>query len=236
MATDFGSAPQGQGGELIPAGTLAFATINIRPASIEFQKICKSGRENKANKYLDYELELTSGPYTGRKMFGMIGVSGSEQWVNMSMAAVRHILEVGRRAGAENPQGYVLGAQLPDGDERMWMELDGLQCAIKVGIEKGKDNYPDKNRVSQFLSPNASSPTVKDFLALAGGATMAAGEPATAPAKPAASAPWAPGAAGNLAAQQPRAVSESAGRPAWAGAPPVSNVSQSVAQKTDAPF
>ncbi len=175
MGIDFSGAPQDQGGELIPEGTLAWGVIHIQPKSAEFGKILNSGRDNPENKYFNYMVEWTSEHVAGRKTFGMIAVEGSEKWVNMSMAAIRHILEVGRKAGPDNPQGYVLGANLPDGDERMWMEIDGLQVAAKIGVEYGNEGHRDKNRVSAFLSPNPDSPTNKHFVALLNGATMAEG-------------------------------------------------------------
>jgi hypothetical protein len=221
MALDFSTAPQEQGGELIPDNTLAWATVNVRPKAIDMGRITHQGRDTPANRYLDLEIELTSGPSTGRKVFHKLGVAGSEKWVNMSMAAIRHILEVGRKAGAANPQGYMLGVNLPDGDERMWMELDGLKCAVKVGIEKGKDGYKDKNEVKAFLSPHEGSSTNKDFAALVAGATVAAGGRAE---KPTGGNAWAtpaatPAVAGAAAQPQPSAANP-ATRPNWLDKPP----------------
>ena len=217
MAYNFADAPQEQGGSLIPKDTLAFARLSIEPKASEFGKILHEGRDNPQNKYLKCELEIIAGQYTGRKVFHMLGVHGSDQWVNMSMAAIRHILETGKGAGPSNPQGYVIGVNLPDGDERAWMELDGLTVAIKVGIEKGKDNYPDKNRVAQFLSPNPSSPTHKDFLALQTGQTSAPA--ARAPAQPS----WNTGPAptqGVPAPPQQGAPPAAPSRPNWTGGAP----------------
>lgn len=219
MALNFADVPQEQGGSLIPDGTLAFATVNVRPKALDMGVITFKGQANPENRYLDLEIELTTGPSTGRKVFHKLGVAGSEKWVNMSMAAIRHILEVGKRAGAENPGGYMLGVNLPDGDERMWMELDGLQCAVLVGIEKGRDGYKDKNDIKAFLSPHAGSSTNKDFAALVGGATMASGTTAKADK---------PAAGGNAwtqpAATQQSVVAQPSGggiaKPAWVGAAP----------------
>jgi len=222
MATDFSGAPINQGGELIPENAIAWATLNIRPKSVEFNKILHSGKENADNKYLDCEIEITHGPFAGRKVYHMLGVAGSEKWVNMSMAGIRHILEVGKKAGPDNPQGYVLGANLQDGDERMWMELDGLQCAIKVGVEKGGGEYRDKNRVKSFLSPNPDSPTSKDFKLLVEGAHTSG--PAEKPKAAISATPWGAGtvATQTTTQQQPAAQSSAAGggRPGWAGTPP----------------
>lgn len=217
MAFDFSNAPQEQGGSLIPENTLAWGVLTIRAKAPEFGKVLHSGKTNPENRYLDCEIEIISGKATGRKIFTKIGIAGSEKWVNQGMAALRHILEVGKNAGPTNPQGYILGANLPDGDERAFMELDGAKVAIKVGIEPGKDGYKDKNDVKSFLSPHPDSPTVKDFNALLGGAEMAetgrrqaVTQPSFAP--PVGAAAGAPAAVG----VPPAGIS----RPGWVGDAP----------------
>lgn len=213
MAMDFSTAPQQQGGELIPDNTLAWGVIYVIPSAPDVGKVSKSGRDNPSNKYINYEIELTSGNVVGRKVFGMLGIAGSEKWVNSSMAAVRHILEVGRKWSPQNTNVYTIGANLADGDERMWMELDGLQVAVKVGIEKGKDDFPDKNKVKGFLSPHPDSPTHKDFMALVGGATTAAGRSSMGQGDA-----WGSQVAAPAEPMAPAAATPA--RPPWTGAPP----------------
>lgn len=226
MAMNFADAPTEQGGEivLIPDGTLAFATVNVRPKAIDMGVVSIKGKDNPDNRYLDLMIELTSGPSVGRKIFHKLGVAGSEKWVNMSMAAIRHILEVGNGAGPGNPGGYMLGVKLADGDDRMWMELDGMQCAIKVGIEPAKGDFKAKNSIRSFLSPNPDSPTAKDFAALQSGATMAAGSPAPAGTNPAVNQnAWERPAGTSAPGGVTPPATAPANRPTWAGAPPPAN-------------
>lgn len=248
MATDFSQAPTDQGGfDLIPDGTLAFAILAIRAHNLDMGYVLKTGKDKPENRYLDIELVLEGGPFDSRKVWTMIGCAGSEKWVAMGMASVRHILEVGRNAGPGNPAGYVIGMNLPDGDEGQWLDLDGLRCAVEIGIEKGGQkqdgtSFPDKNRVKAFLSPNPDSPTHKKFQRLV------AGDFGGQPAKPAApqGVPWTPAAATHVAMNAPPGVQHAAsptpwqaptvasrpaapaaarpaapaGRPGWMGAPP----------------
>lgn len=249
MATDFSQAPTDQGGfELIPDGTLAFAILAIRAHNLDMGYVLKTGRDKPENRYLDIELVIEGGQYDRRKIWTMIGVAGSEKWVAMGMASVRHILEVGRNAGPHNPAGYVIGLNLPDGDEGQWLDLEGLRCAVEIGIEKGGlkqdgTSFPDKNRVKAFLSPNPDSPTHKKFARLVAGdtggqpakpAATQAAMPWTAPAATAttagrpASAPWqAPTTAARQAAPAATARPVApAGRPGWMGSAPPAQVTQ----------
>lgn len=234
MAMDFSTAPQEQGGSLIPENTLAWATVNVRPKASDMGVITFKGKDNPDNRYLDLEIELTSGPATGRKVFHKLGVAGSEKWVTMSMAAIRHVLEVGKRAGPDNPGGYMLGVNLPDGDDRMWMELDGLQCAIEVGVEPAKGDFKAKNSIKAFLSPHPDSPTNKKFQALVAGETSSG--PAAAE-KPKATGGNAWQQRAGVTASTPASAGQPPVRPTWTGgAPPVATGTAPAADTTKAPW
>lgn len=213
------SVEEKQGGdfELIPDGSLAYGNLIVKPRALENGLVVKKGKANPDNRYLDLMVEITSGPFTGRTIFTMIGVAGSEKWVNMGRGAICRILEVGNNAGPHNPGGYILGLNLPDGDERSYMDLDGMQCAVRIGVEPGKDGYKDKNKVDKFLSPNPDSDGFKDFTALKGGATVAEGVKERAAPKPASTG-------GNAWEQAPKATVQNgtppAARPDWTGGAP----------------
>lgn len=171
---DFSGAPTqqfGNDGELIPNGTLAWATVHVRPHNIDQALVVVPSKKNEANGFLDLELTIEDGQHARRKVWDRVGVRGNEQWIAAGMAAIRHMLEAGRGAGPNNRQAYVLGAQYPQGSELGFMELDGLRVAIRVGIEKGKDGYDDKNKIARYLSPNPDSDTAKDFQRLIAGDT-----------------------------------------------------------------
>lgn len=189
---NFGDAPTTQKvmGELIPDKTLAWAMVTVRPHNIDQGFIEVPPKSNPNNAYLDLELTIVDGPFAGRKVWDMVGIKGKDEYVQMGRAAIRHMLETGRRASPSNPAGY----QIPD-----YMGLDQLRVAVEIGIEKGKGDYKDKNRVRRYLSPNPESDTNKAFQALMGGQSA----PPAAPAAPAAPA-W----GGGAPAQQ-------GGKPAW---------------------
>jgi hypothetical protein len=141
---------------------------------------------------------------------------GSEKWVARGRSCVRSIIEVGNGM-VEFPQGhpnYRLGTKTRTTGEVALMELDGLRCAVKIGIEKGKDGFPDKNTIRQYLSPRPDSETHKTFMRLVNGDTQSPlAKTATAgQTKPS----WA--SAGTKTAPNP--AQSPASRPSWAGAAP----------------
>lgn len=144
MVMDFsGTAGVASDFDTIPNGQLAFAVLTVRGV-----KDSAAG-----GGYIDCELTIDQGqPYAGRKVWEKIGnpfhQGNSEKYRQMGMVAITRILEAGRGAGPNNPAGY----QLAD-----FSQLSGLRVPIKIGIEKGTDGHDDKNRVSEWLTPNPQS-------------------------------------------------------------------------------
>src|ERR1700694_5471024 len=97
-----GSVDEKQGGdfELIPDGALAYANLIVRPKALDMGIVAVKSQKDPApgnphTRYLDCVVELTSGPYVGRRVYAMIGVVGSEKYINMARGAICRILEVG---------------------------------------------------------------------------------------------------------------------------------------------
>jgi hypothetical protein len=151
------SAGAGKDGpqNLIPNGQLAFAIMTVRGV-----KASKSGGQ-----YLDIELTIDDGqPYARKKLWDMIGdpqhPGNSPEYREMGMRSIARILEAGRNAGPSNPAAYSIGG---------YTDLSGLRVAIKIGVEKGRDGYEDKNRITEYLTPNPQSSAHKDFQRLLAG-------------------------------------------------------------------
>lgn len=180
-------------GDLLPHGALSFGIMNIRPFNLEHGLIEKPSKSSDGA-YLDCEITCMGGAFDKRKVFTRIGVAGSEKYINMGRTAIKAILEVGRQAGPNNMAAYGLPAYGTGVD---WMQLDGLQVAFKIKVEKGQNGYNDKNDIAVWLSP--IEPAVKkDWDRLVAGDQMpkaSGGAPAAGNAKPA----WA------TQAQQPAA-------------------------------
>ncbi|OFX03260.1 MAG: hypothetical protein A3E78_12025 [Alphaproteobacteria bacterium RIFCSPHIGHO2_12_FULL_63_12] len=214
---DYSTAPTTQpgSGELLPKGLRHWAILTLRPHNFDMG-IAETPSKTTDARYLDVEMTLCNGPFDKRKVWDKIGVGGTEKYVQAGMAAIRHILEVGKKAGPTNMVGYQIES---------YFALDGLLVAVRVGVEKGKDGYEDKNNV-RYLSPNPESDTVKDFEALVRGEFMPAPKatPGGAPAQPA----WGPSQAPPPPPPQSPAPSPMQAPPAgngWPSAPvPPQNV------------
>lgn len=215
---NYGDAPDAQGGnELIPDGTLAWAIVKVRPHNLD-RGLVVTPSKSSDGAYLDLELTILEGPYARRKIWDKIGVAGSEKWVENGRSRIRHIIEVGNEMStfAGSDPRYRLGTTSNTNGEMVFMELDEKRCAVKIGVEPGKDGYEAKNTVRQYLSPRPASDTHKAFLKLVAGETAAPAK--TAPAadkKPA----WGGGGAATPAAGASHAK-PAEGRPSWAGASP----------------
>lgn len=193
---DFSNAAPQNDFDLIPAGTLAFGVLNIRPfGPPEDPNRWETPSQSSDAQYLDCELTISEGPYNKRKIFTKIGTRGSEKYVNMGRSSIRSILEVGRNASQANMAGYQI---------KNYGDLNGLLVAVEVKVEKG-GQYKDKNEVQAWLTPNQESATHKKFQKLvemkqagyprgnqATAPTQAAPAPAWASASPAPAAPPAP--------------------------------------------
>ena len=166
---------------LIPAGTLASASVMIT----DLKKSQASGGE-----YANLELTLVGGEFEGRKVFEMIAnpldENNSEGWRNMAIANLTRMFEAAGIFKVENPDSYNQFNGKPF--TAICAALDGSRIAIKIKVEKDKSGqYPDKNKVSEYLSPNPSSGGHKSWEKLAtGNAPASATARATAFGAPAA--------------------------------------------------
>ncbi len=230
---DYSSAPTKQGsGELIPHGTLARGWFQVEPFNLNGRMIetpPKAGGKAK-NSYLKARITITEGEHERRIVFHNLMRGPEDKAKNMGNAQMRAILEYGN-GFPTNPRW----AFIDDDYGQLWDDArgGGMPCGIKIGIEKGKDGYADKNVVLAFLSPNPESDSHKDYLKLVRGETAPAAKPAAGPAGPqswttaapaAASQPAQPAVAGNGgwgaqgqgATQQPAQTAAPPAQPAFA--------------------
>lgn len=130
--------------DTIPAGQLAWVILTIK------------GIKNNANtgsRSIEFEATIDEGqPFAKRKVFGYIGDpnhdGNGEAYRQMGLVAITRILESGRGAGPNNPDGYKIQG---------FEQLSGLRVPVKIGIEEGTDGYADKNKVVEWLTPNPAS-------------------------------------------------------------------------------
>jgi hypothetical protein len=92
------------------------------------------------------------GQYAKRKIFDKIGISGSDQWINIGKSRIRAILESAKNINPKDMSETAMAARKINSFD----ELDGLEMLIKIGIEHDRSGvYQDKNRVASIITPDS---------------------------------------------------------------------------------
>jgi hypothetical protein len=183
-----GAGPQKS--DLIPNGVIALLSMKIDPGGTG-EGGWWTVTDAKTGYYLKTELTVVEGPYAKRKVFAMFPVyatddapDGVRGWVQGGHATLRAILESARGIDPRDPSPAADAKRVVND----WAELQGLQFLAKIGIEKGKDGYDDKNKIKTVITLD-----MKEFAIYKATGPVAAGS--TAPTNtPAATATptWAP--------------------------------------------
>lgn len=154
MALDFGNAePQQDYGDLIPGGTLARVKMEIRYPSGndagEFPELTKS--TTSPAQFLDCEFTILSEPMATRKFWMNIMFSNvSDKAMNISQSLFRGILESAR--GIMPTDMSEMGHKARRCQSLA--DFNGLEFAAKVGIERGKGEFDDKNKLQVAITPD----------------------------------------------------------------------------------
>lgn len=145
MSMDFNNAESNSGFDLIPANTVAPMILTIRPGSVG-----DGGWETTSDKsdynWLNCELTITGGRYRGRKIWQnmMCGHPDPEnKAVNITRSTLRGILESARKIKPDDTSETARTGRVVSG----YGDFSGLEFVGKIGIEKGKDGYDDKNKL-----------------------------------------------------------------------------------------
>lgn len=183
--------------ELIPAATLL--KLLFVPQDV------KTGQTSGA-RYANIELRVIEGPYEGRVLFDMISdpfdPKASEGGKKMGILALTRLCEAVGIFDIAKPESYNRYSDPATTIYTVLGDLESQTVAARVKIEKGKDGHADKNRVSEYLTPNPNSGTGNK-----GWADLMTGNPGANPPQRAA-------AFGGAAQTQPQA-----GQPGWLKGP-----------------
>jgi hypothetical protein len=190
MAIDFNNAePQREGG-LIPENTIAVCHMTIRPGGAGDGGWLKRSKDG-SSLAIDAEFTIVEGPFAKRKFWKLYTVQGATEGhakaAEISTSQLRAILESARGIRPDDEseaaqQGRRLNA---------WGDLDGIRFIGKVGIEKGKDGYKDKNTLWAAVTPDKKDWVKVDQVAAAPSLAPAAQAVAQNAAKAAGKPGWA---------------------------------------------
>jgi hypothetical protein len=138
--------------ELIPDGTLAFATVSMSDKGLV-------NSQSTGGEYANLVITLDgSKGIARRKVFHMlanpIDTDNSEAWRKMAISAITRILEACGTFDYEQPESY----KIFDFDgvtfSHMLEQIEGQNIAVEIGIQKGQDGHADKNVIKTFLTPS----------------------------------------------------------------------------------
>jgi len=153
MPLDFNTAPDQRTNDLIPDGTIANVHLTIRPGNAGeggWLKRSKGGD----SEALDCEFTVVDGQFAKRKFWSLFTVQGvtdgHQKASEISAGRLRAILESvhGIRPDDQSAEA-VARRKLPT-----WADFDGLRFVAKIGIEKGKDGFKDKNSLAEVITPD----------------------------------------------------------------------------------
>lgn len=190
---DFNSAGE-QRGDLIPDGTVATVHMTVKPGNAGEGGWCKRSKSSE-NPALMLELEFTvvDGPHAKRKLWENWLVDGTTDGQktarDISFSRIRAVLESVNGVKPDDESEAAKAKRRIGG----FGDLDGLRFPVKIGVEKGKENYKDRNVILEVITPDRKAWVKPEQVAR----------------QTAAPAAVAPAAAAQASAPK-------AGRPAWA--------------------
>lgn len=138
--------PQREGG-LIPEGTISLAVMTLRSGGHgEGSWFARS--KSSDNLMLDVEFTLYGDKYATRKVWKYMSFSENAEPITRSQ--LRAALESAFKVDPSDDSPDAMAKRsVPS-----YGAFNGLNVCIKIGIEKGKDGYPDKNILRGFVTPD----------------------------------------------------------------------------------
>lgn len=193
---------------LIPANTLLKVSLSIRPGGTGPEGWLTQSKTSEAM-YLNTEAVVLEGPHARCRIYTRIGVKGrsvnergDDIYANRGRALIRGILESARGVRSDDPSETARAARTIRG----FGDLNGLEFAAKVGIDRDRKNPADEGR---NVIAAAIAAEHADYATLMG-ATPAAAAPPITP-----SPNWA-GSQPNTAPPAANAAPPAANAPFWA--------------------
>ena len=202
---DFNKADQ-QTYDLIPANTICPLIMNLQPGGVG-QGGYLTQSQNSDAQYLKIEFTVTAGPFARRKFWanmvlsgGKLDEAGNSIAGKISASTLRAIVESARGINPLDESEAACKARMLAND---YADFEGMEFLGKVGVEKGKDGYDDKNKLTCPITPDK-----KEY------SQFQAGQFSPTPVAAAQAPTW--GNSGQPAAQAPA----NAGTPAWTSPQP----------------
>jgi hypothetical protein len=153
MPIDFNNAEAQREGGLIADGTIAPVHLTIRPGNAGEGGWLKRSKDG-GSMALDCEFTVVEGPFARRKFWSLFTVEGSteghQKAAEISASRIRAILESAYGVRPDDESDAAKSKRRLNS----WGDLNDVRFVAKIGIEKGKDGYKDKNTLDAAVTPD----------------------------------------------------------------------------------
>lgn len=150
---DFNNASEQREGGLIPAETVAVVHLTIRPGNAGEGGWLKRSKDG-SSFGIDAEFTVVEGTHAKRKFWKLFTVEGATEGhakaAEISASQLRAILESARGVRPDDESDAAKAARRVGS----WGDFNGLRFVAKIGIEKGKEGYKDKNTLDAAVTPD----------------------------------------------------------------------------------
>jgi hypothetical protein len=150
---DFNGAPEQREGGLIPEETICVVHMTVRPGNAGEGGWLKRSKIGDSLA-IDAEFTVVEGANAKRKFWKLFTIEGASEGHQrageISASQLRAILESARGVRPDDESEQAKAARRV----ASWGDFNGLRFIAKIGIEKGKDGYKDKNTLDAAITPD----------------------------------------------------------------------------------
>lgn len=135
--------------DLIPEKTIAVTEMRLRfgDAIDGVLKRTKGGD----GEGLDAEFTIVEGPHARRKFFAFMLVEGStdgqKSMSDRNKAMLKRIVDSARYLDPNDKSPEIRARRT-----MVWRDFDGMRFLAEIGIEAGRNGYPDKNVIARVIT------------------------------------------------------------------------------------
>ena len=151
---DFNTAEKQVTFDLLPVGTIAPMTLAIRAGGAGPDGSLTQSKSSDVQ-FLNVEFTVTEGQFARRKIFqnltvagGKLDENGRSKAASITKSFLRAIIDSANGLDPEDDSPAARQKRVKNG----YADFNGMTFLGKIGIEKGKDGYADKNKIVEAIT------------------------------------------------------------------------------------
>lgn len=157
---DFNTAEANTAGDVIPDKTPARILLHVQLGNVGDDQALH--RTKNGLHMLKLDAVVTEGPHAKRHFFPQFILGGDAQQLTEGQLKAVDISRKTLRAIIEGARGIAPTDESPAAMKARTLtslrELEGMECDVIIGVEKGKDGYDDKNVIKRVVAVGAKKP------------------------------------------------------------------------------